>query len=68
MSHVKAIIGLGNPGADYAETRHNAGAWLVEALARDSHTPLRMEKKFLGEYAKVHSPVAICICSIRPPS
>ncbi|GAA5169603.1 MULTISPECIES: aminoacyl-tRNA hydrolase [Halomonadaceae] len=54
MSHVKAIIGLGNPGANYAETRHNAGAWLVEALARDSHTPLRMEKKFLGEYAKIH--------------
>lgn len=54
MSQVKAIIGLGNPGADYAETRHNAGAWLVEAIARDSLTPLRVEKKFLGLYAKVN--------------
>jgi PTH1 family peptidyl-tRNA hydrolase len=49
MSQVKAIIGLGNPGAEYADTRHNAGAWLVEAIARDSLTPLRMEKKFLGQ-------------------
>lgn len=54
MSQVTAIIGLGNPGADYDSTRHNAGAWLVEAIARDSLTPLRMEKKFLGHYAKVH--------------
>ncbi|WP_163649924.1 aminoacyl-tRNA hydrolase [Modicisalibacter sp. 'Wilcox'] len=54
MSQVKAIIGLGNPGPEYADTRHNAGAWLVEAIARDSHAPLRMEKKFLGQYAKVH--------------
>lgn len=54
MSQVKAIIGLGNPGADYEDTRHNAGAWLVEAIARDSLTSLRLEKKFLGLYAKVH--------------
>lgn len=54
MSQVKAIIGLGNPGAEYEDTRHNAGAWLVEAIARDSHTPLRVEKKFLGLYAKVN--------------
>lgn len=53
MSQLKAIIGLGNPGADYQATRHNAGAWLVEALATDSHTPLRAEKKFLGHYAKI---------------
>ncbi|MCK0743849.1 aminoacyl-tRNA hydrolase [Chromohalobacter nigrandesensis] len=54
MSHVKAIIGLGNPGSEYDATRHNAGAWVVEALARDSLTPLRNERKFLGQYAKVH--------------
>lgn len=54
MSQVKAIIGLGNPGADYEDTRHNAGAWLVEAIARDSLAPLRVEKKFLGLYAKVN--------------
>jgi peptidyl-tRNA hydrolase, PTH1 family len=53
MPQVKAIIGLGNPGGDYAETRHNAGAWLVEILARQAGTELRPEKKFLGLYAKV---------------
>lgn len=53
MSQVKAIIGLGNPGDNYAATRHNAGAWLVEILARQAGTELRTEKKFHGLYAKV---------------
>ncbi|MGM0783487.1 MAG: aminoacyl-tRNA hydrolase [Pseudomonadota bacterium] len=53
MSQVKAIIGLGNPGPDYATTRHNAGAWLVEAMARTAGTELRAERKFLGLHAKV---------------
>ncbi|MBW6391651.1 MAG: aminoacyl-tRNA hydrolase [Halomonas sp.] len=53
MPQVKAIIGLGNPGDNYAATRHNAGAWLVEILARQAGTELRTEKKFLGLYAKV---------------
>ncbi|SDJ93185.1 aminoacyl-tRNA hydrolase [Billgrantia gudaonensis] len=53
MGQVKAIIGLGNPGPDYAATRHNAGAWLVEAMARTAGTELRPERKFLGLHAKV---------------
>lgn len=52
MSQVTAIIGLGNPGAEYDATRHNAGFWLVDAIARSAHTELRPEKKFLGLYAK----------------
>ncbi|QEA40253.1 aminoacyl-tRNA hydrolase [Pistricoccus aurantiacus] len=53
MSQLKAIIGLGNPGPEYDATRHNAGAWLVEALADEVNQPLRPERKFLGHYAKV---------------
>ncbi|GAA0622815.1 aminoacyl-tRNA hydrolase [Halomonas beimenensis] len=53
MSQVKAIIGLANPGTEYEATRHNAGAWLLEALARDSGTELRPDKKFLGRYARI---------------
>ncbi|MDI5889695.1 aminoacyl-tRNA hydrolase [Halomonas rhizosphaerae] len=54
MSQVKAIIGLGNPGADYAATRHNAGAWLVQAVARAAGGELRPDRKFLGLHARVH--------------
>ncbi len=53
MSQILALIGLGNPGAQYEATRHNAGAWLVDAVARSAHTELRPDKKFFGLYAKV---------------
>ncbi|MBZ0334370.1 peptidyl-tRNA hydrolase [Marinobacter sp. JH2] len=48
------VVGLGNPGADYENTRHNAGALFVEALARDAGQTLRPEKKYHGLYARIH--------------
>lgn len=45
---IKLIVGLGNPGAEYQETRHNAGAWLVESLAQQEHVTLCYETKFTG--------------------
>jgi PTH1 family peptidyl-tRNA hydrolase len=47
------VVGLGNPGADYENTRHNAGALFVEALARDASQALRLEKKYHGLYARI---------------
>ncbi|MDH5434228.1 MAG: aminoacyl-tRNA hydrolase [Gammaproteobacteria bacterium] len=45
---IKLIVGLGNPGPQYAQTRHNAGIWYVEALARDYAIDLQLETKFYG--------------------
>ncbi|HCN3563557.1 TPA: aminoacyl-tRNA hydrolase [Escherichia coli] len=45
---IKLIVGLANPGAEYAATRHNAGAWFVDLLAERLRAPLREEAKFFG--------------------
>ncbi|MFO8142428.1 MAG: aminoacyl-tRNA hydrolase [Marinobacter sp.] len=47
------VVGLGNPGADYEHTRHNAGALFVQALARSAGQTLRPEKKYHGLYARI---------------
>ena len=54
MSAVVAlIVGLGNPGPQYEETRHNAGFWFVEQIARQHGEQFRLENKFHGDIAKV---------------
>lgn len=45
---VQLIVGLGNPGPEYAQTRHNAGQDLVEELARQYSIPLSSTPKFFG--------------------
>jgi PTH1 family peptidyl-tRNA hydrolase len=50
---LKVIVGLGNPGTKYTETRHNAGFWFVEEVARKYAATFRPEKKFHGEVAKI---------------
>lgn len=48
MSAIQLIVGLGNPGREYEDTRHNAGAWFVEQLAREQRCTLQSEAKFHG--------------------
>ena len=52
MSEIKLIVGLGNPGAQYANTRHNAGEWLIEQLCRQYNLTLTPENKFFGKTAR----------------
>jgi PTH1 family peptidyl-tRNA hydrolase len=52
-SHIQLIVGLGNPGAQYEQTRHNAGFWFVEAVARRHGGSFKSDSKFHGEACKV---------------
>ena len=51
---MKLIVGLGNPGIKYADTRHNAGFHWVSRLADQLHVALKMEARFHGLCANVN--------------
>lgn len=51
-TNIQLVVGLGNPGPEYTKTRHNAGVWFVEELARQYNISLSPDKKYSGLYGK----------------
>lgn len=51
---IQLIVGLGNPGSQYENTRHNAGFWFVDELARQNQSSFKPDKKHHGDICKIN--------------
>ena len=53
IGEIDLLVGLANPGPQYARTRHNAGSWVIEQLVRQHGGSLRNESKYFGLYGQI---------------
>jgi PTH1 family peptidyl-tRNA hydrolase len=56
VAEISLIVGLGNPGQAYVDTRHNCGFMVVDHLSQRWQIPLQLEKRFQGLYGEGRSP------------
>ena len=65
MATIQLVAGLGNPGAKYEQTRHNAGFWFVDEVARQVDARFRSESKYKSEVARCS--IAGSDCRLQKP-
>jgi PTH1 family peptidyl-tRNA hydrolase len=65
LAAIQLVAGLGNPGAQYEQTRHNAGFWFVNAVARDCDAQFKAETKYRSEVARCS--IAGNVCRLQKP-